>query len=565
MAIAFWEIKRSEVPSHCCQEVTILRELHIHVGPHKTGSTSIQNFLADEFSADAAQTSDTLFFDDQVIRGLGQALQDRDWSKAHDEVVRLRELLKHSQAQTVVISSEDLSGGLVGRAGVKRVYPRLSENLGLIDTALGDLFLCKYYFFVRDEDDWLRSVYNQNLAHRQASKDFDQFSQSLRGERSWEKVTAKVRKQLGDRFVLLPYSAAEKQSVVRRFTATAFPTRSFQDRSLDRYWSNQSPDKTTLLMLEVINGSHSSTHAKKIAREHVRDQASNPPTNNPTTLREENTLKFPSHREESNWPGGITRSGEFPEALSSLLSRAENRVHFQDQPNLLPDYSLGFADVRSQLTEGDEEFPGGNRQDMHRQERILKHRFRNRPMVCYYNAFAISYLRRDTQHTAHAKELFLSLWEQEYPVLLATLPTRWLISTLQTFMDHGRSEEQRQVGTAGYFFSNTLKAYEAERAIEGHAADAIYPNTKPTTQNQFPGLDRFPLGNTDLMVNLLALLLEISTRDEVSGRVLIEFLIRTKSAATLFSRMDQSRLHHGVEVPGFQNCWSFFEKPPRKG
>ena len=156
---------------------------------------------------------------------------------------------------------------------------------------------------------------------------------------------------------------------------------------------------------------------------------------------------------------------------------------------------------------------------------------------------------------------FSTMWQREYVNLLAFLPTRWLISSLQTFLDHGESADQRLVGGSGYFFANTMKAYEAERAFVGLDADSVYANTTPSAKTGGVGLDRFDLGRSDLMVNTLAMLYELSLRDEPSGRVVRELLIRVRSGHTVFSRMDQSRIHHEIEPQGFMNCWSFFDDP----
>ena len=146
-------------------------------------------------------------------------------------------------------------------------------------------------------------------------------------------------------------------------------------------------------------------------------------------------------------------------------------------------------------------------------------------------------------------------------MLLGCLPTRWLISTFQTFLDHGANEAQRQIGAAAYFLTNVLKAYEAERALDGLPPGSTYPSATPTTQSGFVGMDRFKLGGTDLLLNTNALLLELAAQDDLAGRVVQEFMLRTKASDSIFSRMDHSRIAHGVDIPQFANCWSFFEDP----
>lgn len=541
-----------------------MRNLHVHLGPHKTGSTSIQAFLRDHVSTDILTARDALYVTDPLVKQLGTALQAKDWDAASAVAKDLQDLLLLANAREVFISSEDLSGGLVGRGRVRRVYPRLFENVKLIDDALGDIFECTYYFFVRDEDDWLRSVYNQNLKHRASATDFDKFANGIRGHRSWPSVLRKAQDRFGDRFVALPYTRYTEGSVVQRFADAAMPRLLVKKDTYSMYQENKAPDPQIVQALEVVNKSYASVYAKRNARKYLTTPSQKSADEGIATSTSASEDLAQNEEHAGDWPPNPVRPNHLADELSALWDRTELRVRSQEPPNLLPDLSTDFKQACIDLTEGEEAFPGGGRHDMHQQDRILRHRFRGLPLVCFYNAFAISYLRRSTPHTQHAKRLFCHLWENEYRIMLATLPTRWLISVLQTFMEHGTSEAQRHVGTAGFFFSNTMKAYEAERGLEGHPADNIYAHTEPSTKNGFPGLDRFALGNTDLMLNLLAQLLEASARDDVSGRVLRELLLRTRAANTLFSRMDQSRIHHKADKKGFENCWSFFEEPDRR-
>jgi hypothetical protein len=236
-------------------------------------------------------------------------------------------------------------------------------------------------------------------------------------------------------------------------------------------------------------------------------------------------------------------------------------MHQQSQPDLLPDLHCDLHSFRDQIVVGSDQLPNEGREKMPDQLEILKFRFRNLPETCLLVGLCISYLRRDTLHTTKAAKMFQRLWAEEYPILLSLLPTRWLISSFQTFLEFGCNEMQRQIGGSSFFFANLLKAYEAERSLEGLPPNSIYRNSQPVTEQGFHGLDRFNLGGTDLMVNTLAMLLELSTKDAVAGRPVHEFFLRLKDSNSVFSRMDASRIAHEIEVPQFANCWSFFEKP----
>jgi len=546
-----------------------MKTLIIHLGPHKTGSTSIQRFLREHLAEPGISGDNPVYYNGSPVGDLARAFGSKDWDAALDAVRMLSKSLDRVNSGKIIISNEDLSGGLVGRSATRRIYPRLFAQLRLIEETLQDRFKIYYYFVLRDEREWLRSVYNQNLKHRQSATSFEAFADWVRGPQSWDQILQKPRAKLQDRFIEIPYSSDRKDNIVARFQRSALPDLAISDDALIGYWDNKAPDLASLAILEIINGAHASRYARQLARKFIT--ASEKPQSNVRGFSEAQSqfrpgpdadaLKQDAHPKGPVWPPVHRGDLEMPKALSALWQRAENRVRTEEQPNLMPDPSAGFDEMRKKITSGEDVFPGPGREDMHHQVRILKYRFRGLPIVCFHNALAISYLRRDTAHNAHARAVFHTLWENEYPLLLGTLPTRWLISTLQTFVDHGQNEHQRQIGTAGYFFSNTMKAYEAERALEGLQPDAKYPNVKPATKNGFAGMDRFNLGNTDLMLNMMAMLLETSAREEVAGRVLREFILRSKTAKTLFSRMDQNRLAHNANIKGFLNCWSYFEPP----
>lgn len=525
------------------------KRICVHLGPHKTGSSAIQDFFSKNTEALSNQY-DTAFITGRDLAEVSKALHDADWVSAQRSLLSLREKILGLAESVIIISSEDFSGQLPGRSATRRVYPRLSQHINVISKTFPDCECC-FYFFQREEQRWLSSVYAQNLRFRQNFSSWKKFDDFVRFEGGWERVLEKALRKHGDRLVIIPYLEDESFSAELALLGAIGLNLDMKKIRLDNARINASPTAAELKVLEIINGSHASIQAKKNAKEWLLS----PRTNQPDSKASDS---FPK------WPPAFDARSVLP-GLTALSERAKSRVYTQgEQPWVLPNPDLDLGDLRDKIVEGPADFPGGNRQEMEQQDNILRYRFSGQPYVNYLVGFSISYLRRDTQHTVSARRLFFRAWETEYPLLLSTLPSRWLISTLQTFMDHGRSCDERLIGAAGYFFFNTLKAYEAERALEGLQPDAIYPNTEPKTKNGFPGMDRFDLGGSDLMVNTLALLLELSMKEPVSGRVLQELLVRTKNANSVFSRMDRSRQHHVVKNPQFENCWSFFEEPKSK-
>lgn len=522
----------------------MVKTVHIHIGPHKTGSTAIQEafrsqkrFLAERLGIEVIH--------EKVVSEIAEALKNEDETLALEGLEKLSKFFE-STSDNYFLSCEDFAGDLPGRSKKRRPYPRLWNNLNLIDKALSPN-RCVFYFFVRDPDSWLKSAYVQNLKHRNRFPSLEKFREFLRVEELWEGVISKTSSKIGDRFVCISYREDNTFSSVEAMLNLLSDNGNVSSFALTDMRANRMETEEVIKVLESITRSSASNEAKRRAKKSVLELEAG-------SIISTEDVFFPAwmRPQKPDW---------LEKDLECLWSRVEQRVHAQTQPNLLPDPLGDLSKYRTQLVTSPEEFPSGGRGDMINQNRILAYRFNGLPKTCQLLGLTISYLRRQTEHTEHAAFLFQRLWEEEHEVLLGALPTRWLISTFQTFLDHGANEQQRVVGGSAYFFANLLKAYEAERALEGMQPDAVYPSTSPVTKNGFAGLDRFNLGGTDLMLNMNALLLEISSKDQRVGRVVQEFFLRLKRAKTLFSRMDRNRMAHDVHTPQFNNCWSFFERP----
>jgi len=522
-----------------------MKTVHFHIGPHKTGSTAIQKMMRDH-SGPLEELHGITAVKSPAVDQIARSFKEGDESAA---AAGLKELANICQSLSgdCLISSEDFSGELPGRSQKRKPYPRLFDNMNAIRKAFRNTH-CKFYFFVRAPNEWLRSSYAQILKHPSRFSSLDEYKSFLRTSDLWDETLRKTReKQILD-FTEIPYIEDSDFSSVTALLYAILGQDQPLQIPLGTRRPNASLSTTVLQFFEMINRSGASADAQKIAKQWLS-------TGETVPLTDANELRVP------NWPVDTKKPDWLSPKLEPLWTRANSRIDRQEQPNLLPDPFCDLSEYRMRPVEAPEEFPEGGRAEMQNQVHILRYRFRGQPETCYLLGLAISYLRRNTDHSEHAAYLFQRLWHEEYAVLLGMLPTRWLISTFQTFLDHGGNESQRKIGAAAYFLSNILKAYEAERALDGLAPDSVYPSPTPTTKSGFTGMDRFKLGGTDLLLNTNALLLELASQDDRAGRVVQEFLLRTKAANSIFSRMDQSRIEHDIDIPQFANCWSFFDDP----
>ncbi|MGJ8588039.1 MAG: hypothetical protein ACSHXW_07780 [Yoonia sp.] len=115
----------------------------------------------------------------------------------------------------------------------------------------------------------------------------------------------------------------------------------------------------------------------------------------------------------------------------------------------------------------------------------------------------VSHLRKHT-YPDRAPALFLRLWAKEEAWLLDTLPTRWLISAVITFAEHGVTEADRNLAARMNMLFSLMKIYESERAFSGLPPQKAF-RTQDRNKSPLPmGMKDFSVLKGDLEANLLA-------------------------------------------------------------
>lgn len=529
------------------------KDVTIHIGPHKTGTSSIQAALsrgrAQLLARDIAYLHDgTNGKVTKLSAELTKSLCDQQYDAAAESLDKLSKAISALPNGRVLISYEDFSGHYPGRGGVRRVYPTLLTNLKLIAQKLAP-HRVRFVFFEREQEEWLYSCYGQVIRFRLKFSRFSDYRATMRPT-PWEKVLEDVIKNFGENFIVFPYKRDPFSGLNNLLSLFDMNAADLKLETFDVLSKNLSLEPYELYVYERINA-HAFVHwlvptYKKRASAYIGGDRPYPLC--------DNTEISPT------WPRDL--SGNMFIGLEGLTARAHLRISTQeDQPDLLPPIDIDLRQLAEETLSNDVELPDTNRRQIEDQYRILEYHLRGNSRLAFVNALAISYLRRDTAHTDKARKIFHRIWQETGLYLVTELSTRWLLSTLQTFLDHPVNQAQQVIGASGYFYGNMLKIYEGERAIEGREPDAIYKNTEPSTKGGFRGLDRYRVGGTDLLLNTNAMLLEIASLDPVAGLVLEELLLRTSRSKTVFSRADAARLHHKIDTPPFNDVWSFFEIP----
>lgn len=512
----------------------------VHLGPHKTGSTTIQKSLV-RHRRRLAELGVGVLHDDETHR-VSLLLAAEQYEHAEVGLSHMSREISLQPEATVILSQEDFSGELPGKSRRKQVYPKLLKNMRVIHRALRAHDV-SFVFYIRDEEPWLRSCFIQNIKHRTRFSSLEQFLGWFDGDFSWSNKLQKPQETFGPELVTIRYVKDPKagfHALLEAAGVRAEDTARLQPVSSE----NSSPVPEVVAQLEHINRVTEFPRTAWFAKQLVQSGYS--PKRVPSSAI--------SFRE---WPPAEPDPAAF--ALPALSRRVLSRVHSYRVSDVLPPHTVDLEACLQTVLPSEATLPDASRQRMEDQVDILRYHLRGKTELAFLNALAISYLRRDTEFTEKARGLFHRIWDEQGPMLINELSTRWLISTLQTFMDHGKTEAQRQIGTTGYFYANILKIYEGERALEGVEQSKFADARSPQTKNEFRGLDRFSLGGTDLMLNTNALALEVAFSDDAAGLVLQEFLLRVKSAANVFTRLDAARAAANISVAGFGDTWSFFE------
>lgn len=161
--------------------------------------------------------------------------------------------------------------------------------------------------------------------------------------------------------------------------------------------------------------------------------------------------------------------------------------------------------------------------------------------LAHLNALLIAHLRRRAWPD-HAPALFCRLWTEHADDLIAELNARWLVSSLQTFADHGQTEAQRRVGSSLGLLFSMMKLYEFERTFSGTEPAEPHRLGKRAKVPLPMEMDDFSLKSGGLDYNMLAPLWRDAGADPVIAPLaqhLLEMLNRDNG--TVFRRIQTMR------------------------
>ncbi len=169
------------------------------------------------------------------------------------------------------------------------------------------------------------------------------------------------------------------------------------------------------------------------------------------------------------------------------------------------------------------------------------------------NALLIANLRKRA-FPRHAPALFCRIWAEKGAFLLRELSSRWLISSLITFADHGETEADRRVGQSLGMLFSLMKLYEAERQYSGLAADQPFSLVGRKVSPLPLDMRSFGLIGGDLEAHLFRPLILEAAKAPVAGPLATELLRRLNhDPGNIFRRLHLMRTrkaaHRARAVP----------------
>lgn len=227
-----------------------------------------------------------------------------------------------------------------------------------------------------------------------------------------------------------------------------------------------------------------------------------------------------------------------------MMDRYEGRrVPFDFGPENLPPLDTDLAALKTQTVPNSAavKTPNDPKTSWARKRREIAEEFVGNSQLAFLNAQLISNLRK-REFPPHTPELFQRIWAEESGHLIEVLSLRWLVSTLQTFAEHGNTPAQREAGQGLRMLFGIMKLYEFERTFSGLGPKQEFGFGKRKRTRLPLDMEPFALKSGGLDINLLAPVWDLALTDTVMAplaNALMEELNRESGG--VFRRIDRMR------------------------
>jgi hypothetical protein len=182
--------------------------------------------------------------------------------------------------------------------------------------------------------------------------------------------------------------------------------------------------------------------------------------------------------------------------------------------------------------------------DIEEHLRALRDEFTGQPEIAFYHAALIVKIRRRVELAENVRA-FRALWGSEGFDLLKILSSRWIISALDTFVDHGEGAEPATAMSIVAFI-NMLKMADTEYRLYG--SPAYDPKKLKENKDDYTplwdGLRTFHLPDDDTFANTIRRMRKTLSRVPLFLFMFETVLNKAVSQNSILNRMAQHHMRH---------------------
>ena len=238
----------------------------------------------------------------------------------------------------------------------------------------------------------------------------------------------------------------------------------------------------------------------------------------------------------------------YKDGLAYLRRKYAPRLFpFKGVHDFLPDVNVDFEPLKSEIVATIPGAPRPPRQTMARKVHALSQEFDGQPELHLLHALMIAVLRHNDP-PPEARKLFMRMWAEDGTWMAETLNSRWKISALKTFADHGDTEADRQAASMLVILLSMMQLYESERLWSGqHPTSRFDWDERLRNQRVALGLNPYQLPLGDMERNLLMWVWEMADKTGPVLRPLCVHLLTlvNRDRRTLFRRLREHKRDMG--------------------
>ncbi len=234
----------------------------------------------------------------------------------------------------------------------------------------------------------------------------------------------------------------------------------------------------------------------------------------------------------------------YPGGYAYMMERYDGRREpFDFGPEDLPPLDANLSVLKNAVVpeRATQKGPADPNTSWSRKRRQIAEEFIGKSELAFLNAQLISNLRKRGSPPQTAA-LFCRIWAEEAGFLLSELNLRWLVSSVQTFADHGETAVQREVGQSLRMLFGMMKLYEFERSFGGIEPSKEYGFGKRVKSRLPLDMESFSLMHGGLDINLIVPIWELGKTDPVIAP-LVDHLLQEllEEPSGVFRRLAQMR------------------------